>query len=460
MTATGDDAELSAHAWFLQNQLATGGHHLSTTVAGTAYADAGLTADAVLALDAAGTGQSEAAKATAWLEDNVASYMGGGGDEAYAGATAKLLVVADAQGVDPTDFGGVDLVETLLGLEQNDGQFKDRSAYGDFSNTIGQSLAVVGLLGAGLQPSDDDRAVDFLLDQQCTDGGFRISFGTSPCASDNDATSYAVQALVAAELAGVGAQPDARSNAKSDAKAGGSDGTATKDGTDTTSRTSGSGGADAKTKAEVTPQVTADAIDTAIDDAVGYLEGQIGRDGGVQGGSGAPTENANSTGLAAQALVAAGADDSVDATAAWLEAHAYGCDFPAALRGGFAYDAAALATATGAGAQATVSDQDVRASTQALLGLAGVPLVAISSDGATATAAALPCTTPTSPTSTSSTSSGSSATAVPIAATSSPTGALAYTGAQIWPLGLAAIVLLLLGSGVVVLTRRRGGAHA
>ncbi|CCH77030.1 exported hypothetical protein [Nostocoides japonicum T1-X7] len=440
--AAAGDADLSAHAWFLQNQLATGGHHLSTTYAGTAYADAGLTADAVLALDAAGTGQSEAAKATAWLEGDVATYMGGGGDEAYAGATAKLLVVANAQGVDPTDFGGVDLVETLLGLEQGDGQFKDRSAYGDFSNTIGQSLAIVGLLGAQLEPSDDDRAIDFLLDQQCADGGFRIAFDTSPCVSDNDATTYAIQALVAAELAGVGTEPDAKRDAA----------------TDRTDGDSGSGGTAAK--ADVTPRVTADAIDTAIDDAVSYLDGQVGRDGGVKGGSGAPTENANSTGLATQAFVAAGAEDSADVTATWLEAHAYGCDFPATLRGGFAYDATALATAASAGSKATVSDQDVRASTQALPGLAGVPLVAISSDGAAATAAALTCAKPTSPTSPPSTSSTSSATAAPVAATSSPTGALAYTGAQIWPLGLAALVLLLLGSAVVVLARRRGGAHA
>jgi hypothetical protein len=404
---------IADHAWFLQNQLATGGHHLSTTFDGTAYADAGLTADAVLALDAAGTGQTEAARATTWLEDNQASYTGGGGAEAYAGATAKLLNVAGAQGVDPTDFGGVDLVDVLLGLEQPTGQFKDRTAYSDYSNTIGQSLAITGLVGAGLQPADTDKAVDFLLAQQCSDGGFRISFGTSPCVSDNDATSYAVQALVAAELL---AAPSA--NAK------------------------------AKAKAAVAPAAAPATIDAAIAAALAYLKTQVGSDGGVKGGSGAPSANANSTGLVAQALAAVGEDPS--ATSAWLTAHSYDCAQPTALRGGFAYDDAALAATVKAGAKATVSDQDVRASTQALLGLAGVPLVFISADGATSTAGPLACST--------TTATSTTVTIVPVASTTAP-GSLAYTGAQVWPLGLMALALILVGAAAIALTRR-GGAHA
>ncbi|GGS27540.1 prenyltransferase/squalene oxidase repeat-containing protein [Actinokineospora fastidiosa] len=180
-----------AAASWLAGQLADG-THMTTTFDGTAYPDHGLTADVVLALDAGGVAQDAASAATAWLAANSGAYLGEG-DEAYAGAHAKLALVAQAQGADPTDFGGVDLIARLTALQTDSGRFSDKSQYGDYSNGISQALAVLALHRAGGAPAD---AVDFLA-KACPDGGFRLLIDQEPCVSDVDATGYAVQALVA-----------------------------------------------------------------------------------------------------------------------------------------------------------------------------------------------------------------------------------------------------------------------
>jgi hypothetical protein len=109
------------------------------------FADQGLTADTVLALAAAGIGAPRIADATAWLEDEAGTYTGLAFDEVYVGPVAKLLVVADATGLDPRDLGGLDLVATLTEREQSSGRYTDASEWGDFSSGISQSLAVLGL---------------------------------------------------------------------------------------------------------------------------------------------------------------------------------------------------------------------------------------------------------------------------------------------------------------------------
>ncbi|MGW5049620.1 peptidase [Actinokineospora sp. NPDC004072] len=181
----------AAAAW-LAGRL-VGGTHMTTEFDGTAYPDHGLTADVVLALDAGGVAQDAAAAATGWLAANSGAYLGEGG-EAYAGAHAKLAIVAQAQGADPTDFGGVDLIARLKSLQTESGRFSDKSEFGDYSNGISQSLAVLALHRAGGAPAE---AVDFLAGAACPDGGFRLFIDDSPCVSDVDTTGYAVQALLA-----------------------------------------------------------------------------------------------------------------------------------------------------------------------------------------------------------------------------------------------------------------------
>jgi hypothetical protein len=408
-----DPSPEEAAAGYLARELAAGGHHFSVDFGGTLYPDYGVTADAVLALDAAGAGQTEAAAATRWLADNVVNYTGfGDPTEISAGSVAKLLNVAAAQGIDPTAFGGYDLVGTLRSLEQPSGQFRDTSKYGDYSNLFGQSLAVMGLERTGSNPSAT--SVSFLTAQQCTDGGFRLYFGVEPCASDPDATAMAVQALIAV-------------NGASDPNA-------------------------------------AKGLD--------YLTGRQQSNGGVGGGGPTSGVNANSTGLAGQAFLAGGRTAQARLANRFLANLQYDCAFPTALRGGVAYDAAAFAAQKAAGAGAKAADQDRRSTTQAILSLSGTPLYAVTAVGAVAGAPVVVCAAPTTsttttapPTATTTTTTTSSSTtttgSTEPAVTSSTTTdePLAYTGAQALPLGGLALALLAGGVVLVVLARRRG-THA
>ena len=325
-----------AAAHYLEEQLAAGGDFFSVEVGDDTYPDLGVTADAILALAAAGTGQSQAEASTAHLAADVVAYTGfGDPSEVYAGSVAKLLNVAIVQGLDPRSFGGTDLVAALEALEGADGRFSDDSAYGDNSNTFGQSLALIGLERAGVDVSA--AAVGFLEAQQCPGGGFQL-YMDAPCTddadSDPDATALAVQALIAV------------------------DGSAA-------------------------------AVEAGLD----FLAEVQGADGGVGGGAPQTAPNANSTGLAGQAFLAGGRTAQADLARAYVLDLQYGCAFPAALRGGIAYDPAAFAAQQAAGADAAPVDQDRRSTTQALLALAGTPLYAVTAAGASADAPALDCST-------------------------------------------------------------------
>ena len=402
-------------AHYLEQQLRLGGHVLSVDFGGTLYPDYGVTADAVLALAAAGTGQVEATLATQTLATHFVDYTGfGDPTEVYAGSVAKLLNVAVAQGVDPTAFGGVDLVATLGGLEQPSGRFSDVTKYGDASNTFGQSLALIGLHRAGGTVSAT--ATDYLLAQQCPGGGFQLYMADAGCTddanADPDATAMAVQALIA--VGGHGA-----------------------------------------------------AANAGLD----YLATRQAAGGGVGGGGPQTAANANSTGLAGQAFLAGGRTTQARAAVTFLTGLQYGCALPAAVRGGIAYDRATYDAKVAAGTSAVPTDPDRRSTSQALLALAGVPLGSVTSAGATAEAPALACAvTPrpttstgspsatTDPTSAAGAGGSGGSTADPVAA--APAGALAQTGAD--PLGpvLVGLALLVLGVVAVLASRTRRGAHA
>jgi len=162
---------------------------------GVAYPDAGLTVDALFSFAAAKSVGANGAAAAAWLAQPAitAGYVGDG-TEAYAGATAKLALAAQVRGLDPTNFGGVDLLTRLRGLQAPSGRFADRSGYGDYSNAFSQSFALIALDRAGGAPA---AAVSFLVGSRCADGGFPMQFAQATCESDVDATAMAVQALTA-----------------------------------------------------------------------------------------------------------------------------------------------------------------------------------------------------------------------------------------------------------------------
>jgi hypothetical protein len=191
----------AAAAGWLARQL-TDGNHFEVSFGGESFPDQGLTIDAILAFAAARSSGDFGANAITWLAgpDILAGYIGDGGTESYAGATAKAALAAEVRGLNPSRFGGVDLIARLRALQAPSGQFVDRSAFGDFSNEFGQSLAILALqrTAAGAP----NAAVSFLAGTECADGGFPVSFGGSPCVSDVDATSFAVQALKAAHRPG------------------------------------------------------------------------------------------------------------------------------------------------------------------------------------------------------------------------------------------------------------------
>ena len=177
--------------------LADGDH-----VVGPFGPDLGQTADVALGLAAAGGQAPALAKVVAYLKANAASYVHGDpsfgekADANYAGPTGKLALVAQVTGNDPTAFGGLDLLAELRALQSPTGRFLDDSAFGDFSNPLGQAFDVLALQRAGGAPR---LAVDALVAAQCPDGGLPDAFGGATCAASADATGLALQALVAAD---------------------------------------------------------------------------------------------------------------------------------------------------------------------------------------------------------------------------------------------------------------------
>jgi hypothetical protein len=194
-TAAPTGNRTDAAAGWLARQLVDG-ERFETVFDGVAYPDQGLTIDAILAFAGAKVAGTDAARATAWLArpEILTGYIGDG-TEAYAGATAKLAFVAQVRGGDPASFGGVDLITRLRGLQAPSGRFSDRSAWGDFSNALSQSFALLALrrTSGGAPPS----GAAYLAASRCADGGFPVRFEQPTCDSEVDATAFAVQALIA-----------------------------------------------------------------------------------------------------------------------------------------------------------------------------------------------------------------------------------------------------------------------
>ncbi len=424
--ATSIDPAALAGGYIVRDLAVTGGYFVSSFDGKTP--DYGLTLDAVLALDAAGVGQSAATTATKFVADNIMSYVTdkdfGPGNDRYVGGLAKSLNAAVAQKVDPTAFGGLNLVAELQALEQPNGRFVDKSTFGDYANIFGQSFAVLGLTRAGAGASK--ASLNFLALQQCPNGGFRLTLGDAQCTTnadaDADSTALAVQALIAA------------------------------------------------------------GSHLGVVKGLDYLVSNQAADGSFGGGKTTQAANANSTGLAGQALLAGGRSAAARNAVNFLRSLQYGCSSAPVLRGGVAYNNASYTAQVMAGSSATARDQDRRSTTQAALALAGTPLGVVTASGAYANAPSLVCpsssaTTPTTPATTTPTvaasgsgiSSTSSAGSLGVAGAGSlgvagagraapvADGTLAATGADLlMPVGLA-LVLLVLGSLAVIGTRRRHG---
>lgn len=322
-------------AGVLQRYLAANGNHFHTTFEGTDYPDYGLTLDGVIAMDAAGVGDYRSEQVTSYVKDHLSEYAGDGDNESYAGATAKALLVSLSQNITPKGtLGDANLVTRLKALETpGTGRFSDRSNYGDYSNNIGQSLALVSLHKAGEALSYD--SVAYLRQQQCTNGGFRLNPGTSACVGDPDTTSFAVQGLLSA------------------------------------------------------PQTT--VTKNRISKAITFLKSKMASNGGVKGGTSTEAPNSNSTGLAVMAFDSTGYSTLAGKGRSFLISLRYGCAFPASMRGAIAYNASARSAQAAKGSAATLTDQDLRSTTQAVLGFTQTPLKDISNAGATFSSPTVSC---------------------------------------------------------------------
>ncbi len=206
---------------WLEGELHDNGGVLPSPFGGS---DWGLTIDTILALNSGGRAAEPAATtATAELAASINDYITGRtfGDPGghYAGSIGKSMLAAMRQGADPTNFGGVDLEALSRAAIQpsgtHEGRFSDAgSMFGDNSNGFGQALNILSLsqTAAGVPVP----AVDFLLAQQCPAGGFRLFYdppfvvppatpapATRGCIddadADTDATSYALSALLTLE---------------------------------------------------------------------------------------------------------------------------------------------------------------------------------------------------------------------------------------------------------------------
>ncbi|GAA0727279.1 cell wall anchor protein [Dactylosporangium roseum] len=395
--------------------------------------DIGLTIDVLLALEATGVSAATAATVTDAIAAKAATfsyyeidYDGDGDDDRIvdAGSTAKLLVAAVSTGRDPKAFGGLDLDAMTRRLIATSGPHRGRvrdttpEVYGgDASNTFDQSLAVLGLVRSGGVPQD---VVTYLIKQQCPAGGFRLNpdpAGASCAADDSsdvDSTGMAVQALLAA------------------------------------GDTTGAAAAAAKGAA--------------------WLKARQGADGSFVNGPQRPDPNlpagpnSNSTGLAGQALAAAGYTAEADKAAAWV----------AALQLTSGTDSGALAYEQADFAEGAIDDMRRdrwrRATAQALLTLAQVPLgelgrspstppSASASAGASAPPSASASASASSPASASASASGSAPGGASVAPSTSsstaPGGRLPVTGQPIMRMVAVAVALVTAGAVLLLVTRRR-----
>lgn len=174
--------------------------------------DVAATAELALALAGAGVEGAAFDDAVAAVRSRAARHLGDGRAD-DGGEIGRLLLLAAVAGGDPRDFGGVDLIARLDRELREDGP--EAGLYSDQApdpgaQTSRQSLAILGLVAAGEQPPP--QAVEWLLDQQCGNGGFAPyrpprdrttdDCGAQGLTPTTSATGHALQALAAARSAG------------------------------------------------------------------------------------------------------------------------------------------------------------------------------------------------------------------------------------------------------------------
>ena len=175
---------------------------------GSAQPDLSSTAQSVLALSAANVDLATARSGLSYLEGHVNAFATSKGVD-IPGKLAVLILDAEALGANPQTFGGTDLVARLLATEQQSGPTAAsseprprRAAFAAGGYT--QGLALTALAAADVRGQGP--AVDWLIHEQCPDGGWTAPDNTgnacdgSPAdfgGPDTNSTALALEGLVA-----------------------------------------------------------------------------------------------------------------------------------------------------------------------------------------------------------------------------------------------------------------------
>ncbi len=299
------------------------------------FDDYGLTIDAALALKAIRGHQRTVREISDAVAAEVNEYITGEsyGDagSSYAGPVAKTLVLAQAAKADFTAYGGVNLVQRLdrrvLRTGVVRGRIADKTTFGtDYANVLGQAYAVRGLTMAGSPQAN--KALRFLLKQQCDRGYFRLNFTASKTRRNQTCDG------------------GNRTNSPPD--------------TDVTAVA-------LLTLQAVRPRTR--PVRSAINDGVRWLKARQKKNGSFGGGTSTEASNTNSTGLAAWTLGRAGACVPARKAARWVRAHQVAGETSPSLlaeeNGAIAYRRGPLKTAQQEGITVEARDQWRRATTQA-----------------------------------------------------------------------------------------------
>ena len=162
------------------------------------------TAVAALALAAAGVDQTQFQAAITYLHDHVSSFLAGGGND-DPGSLGLAIMAVVAAGQDPTNFNGQDMVAAVKATRDKRAPGLYGSKDPTFDGATRQSLALMGLAGAG---ATDAPGVQWLQTQQCPDKGWQAfrADTSAPCqptdltnfsGEDTNSSAVATEALVA-----------------------------------------------------------------------------------------------------------------------------------------------------------------------------------------------------------------------------------------------------------------------
>jgi hypothetical protein len=156
---------------------------------GSIAADPGPTEDYVFGAAAAGYDPNTLAAASGkTVFDYLSNSANLSKETASAGKTGKLILAVVAGGLNPSSFGGQDLIAKL-------NSFYASGKYGDGS-TFAQAFSMLALEGAA-QPVPT-AAVTWLKGLQDTDGGWNYKAAKDATASDTNSTAIALEAMGAA----------------------------------------------------------------------------------------------------------------------------------------------------------------------------------------------------------------------------------------------------------------------